>query len=121
MAPVLLWALLVLLVLPSMVGSTKVEGWPELHVVEHVAPTVREVGDACAGEARPGCTVMACAIFDFGAGECHVWVTDETPTHLALREHERRHCEGYDHWWTPPGCGGRSMAELLREWREGRR
>jgi hypothetical protein len=119
-APFLLWAVLVLLALPSMVGPTRVDGWPNLWVVEHVVPTMKEVGDACAADARPGCTVLACALFDFDAGECHIWVADETPTHLGLLTHERWHCAGYDHWWTPPGCGGKSMERLLREWRERR-
>ncbi|SRR5258708_3347236 len=109
--------LLVVLALPSLVGHRRVDGWPEMRVVEHVVPTVKEMGDACAVEARPGCTVFACALFYFDSNECHIWVTDETPTHLGLLEHERLHCAGYDHWWTPPGCGGISMEESLRAWK----
>ena len=64
-------------------------GWPVLEVVE------REVDDIGVCDGGFGMLVLGCAFADFEAGKCDVYLVKDAPQWV--REHERLHCDGYDH------------------------
>jgi hypothetical protein len=76
-------------------GSQRVEGWPELAIVEHYVPQ-EEMRAQCAASAGSG-TVLACSKFDFRDSRCDVWLNADSWLNRFLVGHERRHCQGYDH------------------------
>jgi hypothetical protein len=90
--------------------AKRVEGWPDLVVVEHYV-SYEQMRARCNRYVGPGMTPLACAEFHFGAGECHLWF-DEEPAQWVI-EHERKHCLGFDH------VGDTTMTKMLRDW-EGR-
>lgn len=81
----------------------RVEGWPELRVIEHHVPE-RVMRERCA---RFGTLPMACAEFHFTAGECHIWFSSDFPPSMFVVKHEHLHCKGYDH------VGDSNMQEAL--------
>jgi hypothetical protein len=73
----------------------KVEGWPELHIVEHYIPA-DEMYQRCRKYVGFGLVPLACAEFNLAARRCDIWLSrDFAPP--AIVEHERLHCRGYDH------------------------
>jgi hypothetical protein len=90
----------------STIGHEKVEGWPELEIVEHYVPQA-EMRDRCARYVGFGSLPIACAEFDFASARCDIWYSADTPVHGEVMRHERLHCAGYDH------VGERVMQRLL--------
>lgn len=90
-------AYLLTLVSCSLIDTHKrVEGWPILRLVEHYVPD-SVMKERCAKYVPFGFMPEACAEFYFAQGECHVWYSaDYPPTHYVM-QHERLHCQGYDH------------------------
>jgi len=80
----------------SAIEHQRVEGWPELEVVEHFVPH-REMQDRCVKYVGFGMSPEACAEFDLAARKCHVWYSADSPPMGFIRKHERLHCAGYDH------------------------
>jgi hypothetical protein len=74
----------------------RVAGWPQLKLVEHYVPD--DVMRArCSKYVSFGFLPEACSEFYFDSGECHVWYNaDYRPPQFVI-EHERLHCQGYDH------------------------
>jgi hypothetical protein len=78
------------------IGHERVEGWPSLEIVEHhVAHNVMR--SRCVKYVGFGMTPIACAEFDLAARRCHVWFSADLPPPPSVIEHERLHCQGYDH------------------------
>jgi hypothetical protein len=89
-------------------SHVRVEGWPELKVVEHRV-AYDEMRARCRKYVGPLMTPLGCTEFHFGAGEAHIYVTPELPLEGVLA-HERLHAAGYDH------IGSDHMQRLWREW-----
>ena len=94
------------------VGHVKVEGWPRLEVVEHRVPH-KVMRERC-GRYVPNALLEAnaCAEFDLASGRCNIWYSVDSPPSQAVIDHERLHCEGYDH------VGSGSMRDLLERYNE---
>lgn len=90
----------------STIGHERVEGWPTLEIVEHYVPhaTMR---DRCAKYVGFGMSPIACAEFELVARRCHIWFSADFPPEPYVVEHERLHCQGYDH------PGETTMREIL--------
>lgn len=74
--------------------------WPHMRVVEHTGLGFWETQKKCYKYlSLPmkllGSFAMGCAEFYFATGECHVYYMGE-PSKL-VRDHEREHCQGFDH------------------------
>jgi len=80
----------------SAIEHQRVEGWPELEVVEHFVPH-REMQDRCVKYVGFGMSPEACAEFDLAARKCHIWYGGDSRPPGFIRRHERLHCAGYDH------------------------
>ena len=80
----------------SVIGHEKVAGWPALEVVEHHVPNA-EMRTRCAKYVGFGMSPDACAEFDFVRKRCDLWFSADFPPPKAFIEHERMHCQGYDH------------------------
>ncbi len=78
------------------IGHEKVAGWPALRVFEHYVPG-HEIRERCAQYVAYGKTPLACAEFRFEAGRCDIWYSADAPLARRVIEHERAHCQGYDH------------------------
>lgn len=104
--PSLLICLLVLLPGCTTVGHERVAGWPALEIVEHHVPH-HVMRARCAPYAPPLMNVEACAQFDFATARCHIWFSADFPPPQAFIDHERLHCQGYDH------VGEQVMARML--------
>jgi hypothetical protein len=85
--------------------NNKVDGWPDLHIVEHKV-SFDEVQDRCRSFVGWGQWPMACASFLFHLGECRIYYAFDWTL-----EHERSHCRGLDH------VGSDDMRKMLRDWR----
>ena len=95
------------------IGHEKVQGWPRLEVVEHYVP-YEAMAARCQKYVGFGMTPLACAEFDFVAHRCHLWF-NESFAPRAVVEHERLHCQGYDH------AGESTMRDFLAQhYRAGR-
>jgi hypothetical protein len=77
-------------------ATESVPGWPLLEIVEHHVP-YEEMSGRCARYVGFGALPLGCAEFDLEARVCHVWVSTGLPGWRVVRDHERRHCAGYDH------------------------
>ena len=90
-----------------------VEGWPQLRVVEHYVPdaTMRQ---RCSKYVAFGMLPLACAEFNFASGECHVWYSANFPPSQSVMEHERLHCQGYEH------PGDTTLRDVLARYRASR-
>jgi hypothetical protein len=93
----------------SVIGHEKVEGWPQLQIVEHYVPHA-EMRERCARYVGFGAMPIACAEFDFSSARCHIWYSAPQP---AVMGHERLHCLGYDH------AGDDAMRRMLQRHRDG--
>lgn len=92
----------------SIVSQHRVDGWPSLAVIEHRVSEAK-LRDVCDPNANPFVAVsVACVTFDLKRGQCHYWQSKDFPPPSWVREHELKHCDGYDH------VGGTTMARYLR-------
>jgi hypothetical protein len=89
------------------IAHEKVEGWPQLRIVEHYVPHA-QMRDRCARYVGFGMSPEACAEFDLAAGTCHIWFSADFPPQRFIVQHERLHCAGYDH------VGSTGMQRYLR-------
>ena len=89
--------------------TVRVEGWPELKVVEHEL-TYKEMYRACRPYISPFDAPLACTVFYLDAGEAHIYVAKGLKFGPVLR-HERLHAAGYDH------VGSHSMEKILAQWK----
>jgi hypothetical protein len=92
----------------------KIAGWPELRIVEHFVPDAA-MRTRCAKYVPFGLMPEACAEFYFDRGECHIWYSADFRPQPYVMEHERLHCEGFDH------PGGSSLREALARYNAERR
>ena len=92
----------------------KVPGWPQLRIVEHFVPDA-QMRSRCAKYMPLGLFPEACAEFYFDRGECHVWYSADFRPQPYVMEHERLHCEGYDH------PGDTTLHDVLARYNAGRR
>jgi hypothetical protein len=104
---------LLLLLAPLLPACTtvdhhRVEGWPQLEIVEHYVPH-GEMQDRCVRYVGFGMAPEACAEFDLAARKCHIWYSAESLRLKFVREHERLHCAGYDH------VGSTAMQQFLTQ------
>ncbi len=83
----------------------RVEGWPELRIVEHHVPA-EVMLERCRKYAGFGSVPLACAEFNLALGRCDIWLS-ESFAPSGLVEHERLHCRGYDH------VGATNMRDFL--------
>jgi hypothetical protein len=90
------------------IGHEKVEGWPQLEIVEHYVSHA-EMRNRCAPYVGFGMSPEACAEFDLVNRKCHIWFSGEFPPQKFIVKHERMHCQGYDH------VGSTGMARYLQE------
>jgi hypothetical protein len=99
------------LILVSIFGCTtidqnnRVEGWPEMDIVEHKV-SFDDVQTKCGAYVGWGQWPMACATFYFRQAKCVIWYAFDWSL-----EHERQHCLGFDH------IGSNDMRAMLRDWR----
>jgi hypothetical protein len=91
------------------IGHEKVEGWPQLTVVEHYVPH-HVMRDRCVKYTPFGSSPEACAEFNLAERRCDLWFSADFPPPKAFIEHERMHCAGYDH------VGETNMRNFLAAW-----
>ena len=75
--------------------------WPKLTVVENYVP-VGTLYEKCWKYVPEwmkwlGAIVEGCAELDFKVNTCTIWVRDSGFADATIMEHERLHCQGYDH------------------------
>lgn len=78
------------------ISHQKVEGWPQLQIVEHYVAHA-EMRDRCKPYVGWGMEPAACAEFDLPRGRCHIWYSADLRPQQFIINHERLHCAGYDH------------------------
>jgi hypothetical protein len=93
----------------STVGHEKVEGWPELAIVEHRV-SAGEMYDRCKKYVAFGMLPMACAEFNLATKRCDIWLMEGFAPRSVV-EHERLHCQGHDH------VGETAMRDFLTRYR----
>lgn len=93
----------------ALLGHEKVPGWPHLEVIEHYVPNA-EMRERCAKYVGFGMSPAACAEFNFAASRCELWFSADFPPTQAILEHERLHCQGYDH------VGGTTLQGILQRY-----
>lgn len=98
----------------TVIGTERVQGWPQMQVIEHYVPHAR-MRDKCAQYVGFGESPMACAEFDFAAKRCDIWYSADFPPQDFIKDHERKHCLGYEH------AGEHEMAAMLRNYLAGRK
>lgn len=91
------------------VGHEKVEGWPELMILEHRV-SAGEVYDRCKKYVAFGMLPMACAEFNLATKRCDIWLMEGFAP-PSIVEHERLHCQGHDH------AGETAMRDFLTRYR----
>lgn len=79
----------------STMDHERVEGWPQLQIVEHYVPAETML-QRCRKYAGFGSVPLACAEFNLVARRCDIWLS-QSMAWPSLVEHERLHCRGYDH------------------------
>lgn len=94
----------------TVIGHEKVAGWPAMQVVEHYVPT-HEMRERCSKYVAFGMSPEACAEFNLVTNRCDLWFSADFPPPKRIVEHERLHCEGYDH------IGMNTLAEFLARYR----
>ena len=92
------------------IAHERVEGWPELQIVEHRVPA-EEMTERCRKYTAFGSIPLACAEFNLHARRCDIWLSRSFAPQTIV-EHERLHCAGYDH------VGSSSMREFLARHQE---
>jgi hypothetical protein len=70
--------------------------WPDLMPVEHYVPHA-EMRDRCSRYVGPFSSPEACAEIHFVERRCDMWFSADMPPSRYVIEHERQHCQGYDH------------------------
>ena len=93
----------------STVGHEKVEGWPELTIIEHRV-SAGEMYERCRKYVAFGMLPMACAEFNLATRRCDIWFVDGFAPR-SIVEHERLHCQGHDH------VGETAMRDFLTRYR----
>lgn len=107
--PLTAFPLLLLAACSTIDEHRRVDGWPELQVIEHRV-SYEEMRSRCDRYVAFGMIPLACAEFSFHRGICTVWLDrDYAPDHIV--EHERLHCLGHEH------VGSEDMAAMLKQWR----
>ena len=94
----------------TFIGHEKVAGWPALEIAEHYVPEV-QMRERCVKYVAFGMSPQACAEFDFARNRCDLWFSADFPPTPAMVEHERLHCQGYDH------VGMNTLSEFLARYR----
>ncbi|HUQ24151.1 MAG TPA: hypothetical protein VM140_00675 [Burkholderiales bacterium] len=94
----------------STTSDKRVEGWPELAIVEHNVSD-DEISARCSPYTRPGRRALACAEYHFGESRCDIWYGSLWLLRPIVVAHERSHCRGYGH------AGENRMEEALRSYR----
>jgi hypothetical protein len=89
----------------STMDHERVEGWPELQIVEHYVPA-EEMRARCRKYVGLGSVPLACAEFNLVARRCDIWLSRSFAPR-GIVEHERLHCRGYDH------VGATNMRDFL--------
>ena len=79
----------------SAIDHTRVDGWPDLAIVEHRVPA-EEMVSRCQKYTGAASLPLACAEFNLSARRCDIWLSKSFAPR-AVVEHERLHCAGYDH------------------------
>jgi hypothetical protein len=87
----------------------RVEGWPELEIVEHYVPG-QAMHERCRKYVTFGSLPLACAEFNLAAKRCDIWYSTDFPPTRSIIDHERLHCAGYDH------VGSSGMRQLLQRY-----
>lgn len=95
----------------TVMGHEKVEGWPDLTVVEHYVPH-HEMRDICVPYTPWGMSPEACADINLTTGFCDIWYSADFPPQCFIIKHERMHCEGYDH------VGSTQLKDTLKQWQQ---
>jgi hypothetical protein len=90
----------------AVIGHERVEGWPQLDIVEHYVPEA-QMRDRCGQYTGFGTLPQACAEFDLSTRRCDIWFSADFPPNRDIVEHERLHCRGYDH------IGASTMRSIL--------
>lgn len=93
----------------STVGHEKVEGWPELMIVEHRV-SAAQMYERCRKYVGFGMLPMACAEFNLATRRCDIWLVEGLAPR-SIVEHERLHCKGHDH------VGETAMRDFLGRYR----
>lgn len=93
----------------TVVGHEKVEGWPDLMIVEHRV-SAGAVYDRCRKYVAFGMLPMACAEFNLATRRCDIWLMEGFAPRSVV-EHERLHCQGHDH------VGETAMRDFLTRYR----
>jgi hypothetical protein len=101
----LLAAVAVFLGACSSIGHEKVEGWPQLEIVEHYVPA-QAMRERCRKYVGFGSVPLACAEWNLATRRCDIWLS-ESFAPRGIVEHERLHCRGYDH------VGATTMRDFL--------
>lgn len=78
------------------IGQQRLEGWPDLRIVEHRVSEF-ELRERCVPYVGFGVVPQACVEIYLSDLTCHIWLSESYPPPRFVVEHERRHCEGYDH------------------------
>lgn len=86
----------------------RVEGWPELEIVEHHVPA-QAMLERCRKYVGFGSVPLACAEFNLVVLRCDIWLNESFAPPTVV-EHERLHCRGYDH------VGSTGMARYLLQY-----
>lgn len=90
--------------------------WPRLKVTEHEVSAVEMLGRCyrylSLGMKLLGGFPLACAEFNLEQGWCRIYYTSWATE--GVKEHERLHCEGFDH------PGSTQLTDHARAWRAGR-
>ena len=93
----------------AVIDHQRVEGWPELQIVENRVPA-EEMVSRCQKYTGAASLPLACAEFNLNARRCDIWLS-ESFAPRAIVEHERLHCAGYDH------VGSTNMQRFLATYR----
>lgn len=69
--------------------------WPKLEQRVHYVPGGK-LHEVCSKYAPFWMFIFACSEYDFRVNTCDIWLP-EGPDQPWLKEHEEKHCLGYDH------------------------
>ena len=89
----------------STMGHERVDGWPALEIVEHRV-AAEEMMERCRKYTGFGALPLACAEFNLVTRRCDIWLSKNFAPRAVI-EHERLHCQGYDH------VGSNGMRDFL--------
>ena len=89
----------------SVMGHQKVEGWPSLRVIEETVADEIMLARCSRYDPVP----FACAEIFMDAGICRITLSERFAPEW-IKEHERLHCAGFDHF------GSSSMKGILERY-----